>query len=117
MREVHQTIAALAQRCAIRVMDSQIEGKLTAFYKLAQAEALRNSKVQVPTNTMEQEFSNYHRLGYNKGMAEAFERAAAACDCMADGWENNPGNNPMAGYVASSNCAAAIREMAKENGK
>ena len=49
--------------------------------------------------------------------AEAFERAAAACDCMADGWENNPGNNPMAGYVASSNCAAAIREMAKENGK
>lgn len=37
------------------------------------------------------------------------EQCAQVCDVMAEGWQENPGQNPMAGYVASANCAAAIR--------
>ena len=39
------------------------------------------------------------------------ELCAERCDVMADGWEKNPGRNPMAGYIASSNCGAEIRGL------
>ena len=42
------------------------------------------------------------------------EKCAKVCDINARGWEKNPGNNPAAGFVASSNCAAAIRARSKE---
>ena len=46
----------------------------------------------------------------------AIEREACAnvCDEMAHGWENNPGTNPLAGYVASSNCAVEIRARSRK---
>lgn len=37
------------------------------------------------------------------------DACAQACDAMANGWEQNPGSNPLAGYIAASNCAEAIR--------
>jgi len=37
------------------------------------------------------------------------ERCADICDVHATGWEQDPGINPQAGFIASSNCAAAIR--------
>lgn len=91
------------------VLGSSLVGlaAITAFYHAAIADFLKSSG-QYLTNDASREAC------IKQAKLEAFERAAVACDCMADGWENNPGNNPMAGYVASSNCAAAIREMAKE---
>ena len=41
----------------------------------------------------------------------ALERAAEVCDVHAEGWEKNPGANPLAGYIAASNCAGAIRAL------
>lgn len=41
----------------------------------------------------------------------ALERAAEVCDVHAEGWEKNPGANPLAGYIAASNCALAIRAL------
>jgi hypothetical protein len=38
------------------------------------------------------------------------EACANVCDAHARGWEMNPGNNPAAGFIASSNCASNIRE-------
>lgn len=44
-------------------------------------------------------------------LAAAKEREACAqiADIQARGWQMNPGNNSEAGFVASSNCATAIR--------
>ena len=39
------------------------------------------------------------------------EQAAKVCDVHAEGWEKNPGQNPHAGVIASSNCAAFIRTL------
>ncbi len=41
-------------------------------------------------------------------MAER-EACAKVCEAHARGWEMNPGNNPAAGFIASSNCASDIR--------
>lgn len=54
--------------------------QVEAFYYAVRREALSNVKVNIPTATMEQEFSNYHRLGYDKGRKEAFEQAAKILD-------------------------------------
>lgn len=47
-------------------------------------------------------------------MAER-EACAKVCEAHARGWEMNPGNNPAAGFIASSNCASDIR--ARSNAK
>ena len=41
----------------------------------------------------------------------ALEQAAEVCDNHAFGWEKNPGNNPLAGFIAASNCAGAVRNL------
>lgn len=45
-------------------------------------------------------------------LVAAAEREACAniCDVHALGWQLNPGRNPEAGYIASSNCAHHIRK-------
>lgn len=43
-------------------------------------------------------------------VAEAEREACAKiCEAHAYGWEKNPGNNPIAGFIAASNCAGDIR--------
>ena len=44
-------------------------------------------------------------------LAAAKEREACAqiADIHALGWQKSPGANPEAGFIASSNCATAIR--------
>lgn len=37
------------------------------------------------------------------------EACAKVCEAHADGWKKNPGNNPIAGFIAASNCAGDIR--------
>ena len=48
-------------------------------------------------------------------LATAKEREACAqiADIHALGWQKNPGANPEAGFIASSNCATAIRARGK----
>jgi hypothetical protein len=52
-----------------------------------------------------------HELVTFANLIAAREREACAkvCDSHAEGWEGNPGRNPLAGYIASNNCAVAIR--------
>ena len=42
------------------------------------------------------------------------EACAQVADVHARGWEMNPGANPNAGFIASSNCAAAIRARSNQ---
>ena len=42
-------------------------------------------------------------------IAREREACAKVCDIHARGWEMHPGQNPQAGFIATSNCAAAIR--------
>ena len=37
------------------------------------------------------------------------EACAKVCEAHAYGWEKNPGNNPIAGFISASNCAGDIR--------
>ncbi len=46
--------------------------------------------------------------------AAALERAAEVCDVHAEGWEKNPGANPLAGHISASNCAEAIRALKEQ---
>ena len=48
-------------------------------------------------------------------LAAAKEREACAqiADIHALGWQKSPGANPEAGFIASSNCATAIRARSK----
>lgn len=41
----------------------------------------------------------------------ALEEAAKVCEAHAHGWQENPGQNPHAGYIATSNCAVDIRAL------
>ena len=43
--------------------------------------------------------------------AKVREQCVQVCDLHARGWETNPGTNPLAGFIASSNCAEAIRNL------
>ena len=80
-----EKIISLARRCnqdSIRATKNrpyeiyELTGSaIVAFYKAAQNEALRNARIQIPTDTMEQEFSKYLRLGYIRGKAEAYDKA------------------------------------------
>ena len=37
------------------------------------------------------------------------EACAKVCEAHAYGWEKNPGNSPIAGFISASNCAGDIR--------
>ena len=50
----------------------------------------------------------------NRVRAEVAERCAEVCDVHATGWKASPGRNPMAGFIASSNCATDIRALAAD---
>ena len=50
-------------------------------------------------------------LCWQAATAAALERAAEVCDVHAEGWEKNPGANPLAGHISASNCAEAIRAL------
>ena len=54
-------------------------------------------------------------LGSFAAMVAAKEREACAqiADIHALGWQKSPGANPEAGFIASSNCATAIRARGK----
>jgi len=54
------------------------------------------------------------QAAYAAGVAAEREACANLCDAHATGWENNPGRNPMAGYVATSNCAFDIRARGED---
>jgi len=41
------------------------------------------------------------------------EKCANVCDIHAEGWKENPGRNPAAGFISASNCATAIRARKK----
>ncbi len=50
---------------------------------VAAAEAakwVKGAKISIPTMAMEQEFSNYHRLGYKAGVAAEREACAKLCE-------------------------------------
>jgi len=53
--------------------------------------------------------AEFYAIAFEAGRQAEREECATLCDMHADGWEKNPGSNPMAGYVASSNCAFTIR--------
>ena len=54
-------------------------------------------------------------LEHFAAMVAAKERDACAqiADIHALGWQKSPGANPEAGFIASSNCATAIRARGK----
>ena len=52
----------------------------------------------------------FYAIAYESGRQAEREECAKVCEIHADGWNKNPGNNPMAGYIATSNCADAIRK-------
>ena len=45
---------------------------------------------------------------------ETYYVSSEACLVQAAGWEKTKGCTPMAGFIASANCADAIREKIKE---
>jgi hypothetical protein len=58
----------------------------------------------------------FHQRQYLEAFAteverRTLERAAVVFDLHAHGWEKNPGENPQAGFIASNNCAVAIRAL------
>lgn len=62
--------------------------ELERFAALVATEVDKNwvqgkAKISVPTATMEQEFNNYHRLGYKAGAAAEREACARVCDEVA----------------------------------
>ena len=59
------------------------------------------------------DFPEACRDAWNCAIAAEREACAKVCDAHANGWEENPGNNPMAGFIATSNCAFDIRERPK----
>ena len=62
-----------------------------AFSAGAAAEAEKwasGVKISIPTETMEQEFSNFHRLGFQAGAAAEREACALLCDEL-DNEEND----------------------------
>ena len=62
--------------------------------------------IEAAEATCEQSLAEYRN--------KVIEDCAAVCDVHANGWEANPGNNPEAGFIASSNCAYNIRELKEQ---
>lgn len=88
-------------------------------------------KIAIPTDTMEQAFSNHYDRGYAAGFAEgrkrALEEAAKLCDTYAeDKWALYKGRPPYTGREdgranqhveglsdGAENCAEGIRSLIK----
>lgn len=51
-----------------------------AAYEAGQKSQVR---ISIPTDGMEQEFQNHHRIGYKAGQRSAFERCVKICDLAA----------------------------------
>ncbi len=49
------------------------------------------------------------QAGWKAAILVEREACAKVCEAHADGWGKNPGNNPIAGFIAASNCAGDIR--------
>lgn len=49
-----------------------------------------------------------------QAIKDAYEDAATMCEVHARGWENNPGRNPLAGFIAASNLSVAIRTRSQQ---
>lgn len=82
----------------------EIDALRDALAEPAKGEA----KIRIPTATMEQEFSNYHRLGYKAGATA--ERAACAeiCDRIARRYGECPDVEPWAqGFKEGASVSAA----------
>lgn len=56
-----------------------------------------------------EKLERFYAIAFEAGRQAEREECAAICDAFASGWEKSPGINPRAGFVASSNCAVAIR--------
>ena len=72
-----------------------------------EAGAKFDPSMQFACNVWTETFEHF----FHMAQADMKEKCAKVCDAHAYGWENNPGMNPMAGFIASSNCAAAIRAI------
>ena len=69
--------------------DSKHNGELIlVLCRAIEREALREAKVQIPTNTMKQEFARHQRrgfvAGYKQGQESMRNRAVATCQQEAD---------------------------------
>ena len=60
----------------------------------------------------------FFEAGWRAAILAEREACAKICEAHADGWRKNPGNNPIAGFIAASNCAGDIRlrSNAESNG-
>lgn len=83
-----------------------------ALAKPAKGEA----KIRIPTATMEQEFSNYHRLGYKAGATAEREACAEICDRLERRYGECPDVEPWAqGFKEGASVSAAkIRARGQE---
>ena len=80
----------------------------------AQNQVLRNMVSEVRDPMDMSELPDLSTSILNRMRAETAERCAEVCDVHATGWNESPGCNPMAGFVASSNCATDIRALAAD---
>ena len=89
--------------------EPEIVAFLVEFHTLV-TQAERESRLVAQTEN-EQLKARLARSGVELRKAVRDEREACAniCEVHALGWKLNPGRNPEAGYVASSNCAYHIR--------
>lgn len=44
----------------------------------------------------------------DKAVSDEREACKQVCETHANGWKNNPGTNPNAGFIAATNCAYDI---------
>ena len=80
----------------------------------AQNQVLRNMVSEVRDPMDMSELPDLSTGILNRVRAEVAERCAEVCDVHATGWKASPGCNPMAGFIASSNCATDIRALAAD---
>ena len=80
----------------------------------AQNQVLRNMVSEVRDPMDMSELPDLSTSILNRMRAETAERCAEVCDVHATGWKASPGCNPMAGFIASSNCATDIRALAAD---
>ena len=80
----------------------------------AQNQVLRNMVSEVRDPMDMSELPDLSTGILNRMRAEVAERCAEVCDVHATGWKASPGCNPMAGFIASSNCATDIRALSHD---
>jgi len=110
--EGYQAGAASRDAEVARLKTVPMRYRRMAFNAQLQDEVARleqeNDQLRAITITSN-EIERLYAIAFEAGRQAEREECATLCDMHADGWEKNPGSNPMAGYVASSNCAFTIR--------